>query len=225
MTDYSQEEKAVATTTIFKMKVLQTMERIEEEHFQSTCGVEIHMEDLDQAPPKFEDTKPQVHELMEEVNHDTVEEPRITYISSLLPSDFKEEIIATLQECKDCFAWNYDEMLGLDKSLVEHRLPIKAEFHPFQQPPRRMSKEVEMKVKEEIENILKAKFIRPIRYAQWLENIVLVMKQNGKLRVCVDFRDLNVATPKDMYVIPIADMLIDSTANNELLSFMDGFSW
>ena len=40
----------------------------------------------------------------------------------------------------------------------------------------------------------------------------------------MDFRDLNVVTPKDMYVMPIADMLVDSTANNELLSFMDGFS-
>ena len=50
------------------------------------------------------------------------------------------------------------------------------------------------------------------------------MKKNGKLRVCVDFRNLNVATPKDMYVMPIVDMLVDSTANNEILSFMDGFS-
>ena len=49
------------------------------------------------------------------------------------------------------------------------------------------------------------------------------MKKNGKLRVCVDFRDLNVITHKDMYVMPIVDMLVDSTANNELLSFMDGF--
>ena len=49
------------------------------------------------------------------------------------------------------------------------------------------------------------------------------MKKNGKLRVCVDFRDLSAATPKNMYVMPIADMLVDSTANNELLSFMDGF--
>ena len=40
----------------------------------------------------------------------------------------------------------------------------------------------------------------------------------------MDFRDLNVDTPKDMYVMPIADMLVDSVANNELLSFMDGFS-
>ena len=51
-----------------------------------------------------------------------------------------------------------------------------------------------------------------------------MMKKNGKLRVCVDLRDLNAVTPKDMYVIPIADMLVDSTANNELLSFMDDFS-
>ena len=50
------------------------------------------------------------------------------------------------------------------------------------------------------------------------------MKKNGKLRVCVDFKDLNVVTPKDMYVMPIVDMLVDSTANNELLFFMDGFS-
>ena len=237
MADYSQEEKAVAATAIFKMKMQQTVERIEEEHLHNTCGAEIifeedayeeneeiHMEDLEQAPPKFKDTQPQVHDLMEKVNLVIVEELRITYISSLLPSDFKEGIIATLQEFKDYFAWNYDEMPRLDRSLVEHLLPTKPEFHHFQQPPKRMSKEVELKVKEETEKNLKAKFIRPTRYVQWLANIVPVMKRNGKLRVCVDFRDLNVVIPKDMCVMPIADMLVGSTENNELFSFMDGFS-
>ena len=87
------------------------------------------------------------HDPMEKVNLGTMEEPRITYISSLLPSDLKKGVIAILREFKDCFAWNYDEMSGLDRSLVEHCLPIKSEFHLFQQPPRRMSKEVELKVK------------------------------------------------------------------------------
>ena len=87
-----------------------------------------------------------------------------------------------------------------------------------------MSKEVELKMNEEIEKLLKAKFIRPIRYVQWLENIVPMIKKNRKLRLCVDFRDLNVATPTDMYVMFIVDMLVDSTTNNELFSFMDGFS-
>ena len=71
---------------------------------------------------------------------------------------------------------------------------------------------------------MKAKFIRPTKYVQWLANIVHIMKKNGKLRVCVDYRDLNVTTSKDMYTMPIADMLVEYAANNELLSFMDGFS-
>ena len=107
---------------------------------------------------------------------------------------------------------------------MEHRLPIRPEFHHFQQPPRRMSKEVELNVNEEIEKLLKAKFIRLTRYVQWLENIVPVMKKNGKRQVCVDVRDLNVVIPKDLYVMPIEYMLVDSATNKELLSFMVGFS-
>ena len=108
---------------------------------------------------------------------------------------------------------------------MEHHLPIRPDFHPFQQPPRRMmSKEVELEINEEIEKLFKAKFIRPTRYVQWLANIVLVMNKNGKLQVCVDFRDLNFATPKDMYVRPIADILVDSGADKYSLFFMNGFS-
>ena len=50
------------------------------------------------------------------------------------------------------------------------------------------------------------------------------MKKNGKLGVCVHFRDLNLATAKDVYAMPVADMLIDVAARNQLLSFMDSFS-
>ena len=52
-----------------------------------------------------------------------------------------------------------------------------------------------------------------------LANIVSMIKNNGKLRVCVDFKDLNATTPKDMYVMSIADMIVDSTRNSELLSY------
>ena len=57
-------------------------------------------------------------------------------------------------------------MLELDRSLVEHCLPIRPKFHHFQQPRRWMLNEVELEIKEEIEKLLKAKFIRPIRYVQ-----------------------------------------------------------
>lgn len=67
----------------------------------------------------------------------------------------------------------------------------------FQQPLRRMTYEIIPQVKAEIERFLKAKFIRTVRYVEWLSNIVFVVKKNGKIRVCIDYRILNLASPKD----------------------------
>ncbi|CAN6440363.1 unnamed protein product [Victoria cruziana] len=79
-------------------------------------------------------------------------------------------------------------------------------------------------VKEGLEDLLKAGFIRAIDYPEWLANIVVVPKKNGKIRLCIDFRDLNKATPKDDYPLPNIDLLVDSTAGHSMFSFMDGYS-
>ena len=63
-----------------------------------------------------------------------------------------------------------------------------------------------------------------VEYPEWLANVVPVPKKDGKVRVCVDFRDLNKASPKDDFPLPHIDMLVDSTAGHSMLSFMDGFS-
>ena len=52
--------------------------------------------------------------------------------------------------------------------------------------------------------------------------MVPVYKKNGKLYVCIDFRDLNKATPMDGYPMPVADMLVDAAAGHKVTSFMDG---
>ena len=59
---------------------------------------------------------------------------------------------------------------------------------------------------------------------EWLANVVLVPKKDGKVRVYVDFQDLNKASPKDDFSLPHIDMLLDSTTGHSMLSFMDGFS-
>ena len=69
-----------------------------------------------------------------------------------------------------------------------------------------------------------AKFIRKVYYPNWLANVVMVKKANGKWRMCVDFTDLNKAFPKDSYPLSRIDQLVDSTAGHKLLSFMDAFS-
>ena len=69
-----------------------------------------------------------------------------------------------------------------------------------------------------------AKFIREVYYPNWLANVVMVKKANGKWRMCVDFTDLNKACPKDSYQLPRIDQLVDSTAGHKLLSFIYAFS-
>jgi hypothetical protein len=85
-----------------------------------------------------------------------------------------------------------------------------------------MRTEVLEEVKKEIEKMLEAGFIRPCRYAEWIPSIVPVQKKDGRRRVYVDFRDLNRATPKDEYRMPIVETLINAAARNKILSFMDG---
>ena len=79
-------------------------------------------------------------------------------------------------------------------------------------------------IKEEVQKLTLAKFIREVYYPDWLANVVMVRKANGKWRMCVDFTDLNKACPKDSYPLPHIDQLVDSTAGHKLLSFMDAFS-
>ncbi|XP_072054908.1 uncharacterized protein [Arachis hypogaea] len=160
---------------------------------------------------------------LEEINLGTHDDVRITYVCKNLVDPFRTELFDLLHEFKDCFTWDYHEMPGLDHSLVEHRLALKPNARHVKQTPRRFAPEINVKIKEEMERLIKAKFIRTDRYVEWVSNIVPVMKKNGKLRVCIDFRDLNNATSKDEYFMTIADMLIDSAAENEILSFMDGY--
>ena len=63
-----------------------------------------------------------------------------------------------------------------------------------------------------------------VNYLEWLANVVPVPKKDGKVRMCVDFRDLNNASPKDDFPLPHIDFLVDNTVGHALLSFIDGFS-
>jgi hypothetical protein len=72
---------------------------------------------------------------LEEVDIGNGDKPRPTFISANLESDFREELIKLLKEYKDSFAWDYSEMPSLDRSIIEHRLPIKSGFKPYSNLP------------------------------------------------------------------------------------------
>jgi hypothetical protein len=98
---------------------------------------------------------------LEQVDIGNGDRPRPTFISAKLDPECKQELIDLLKEFKYCFAWEYYEMPGLDRSIVEHWLPIKLGYRPYQQGARRCKPEVLPGIKTEITRLLEAKFIRP----------------------------------------------------------------
>jgi hypothetical protein len=146
-----------------------------------------------------------------------------TFVSAKLTTDQRQMITALFKEFRDCLAWAYTEMPGLSRELVVHRLPIKHGFRPHKQPPRRSNHDIHDRIKKEVDRLLKANFIRPCRYAEWVSNIRSVGKKNKwKNRIRVDFRDPKRATPKDEYPMPIVDELVNQASGNKTIIFLDG---
>uniref|UniRef100_A0A2N9H7S0 RNA-directed DNA polymerase n=1 Tax=Fagus sylvatica TaxID=28930 RepID=A0A2N9H7S0_FAGSY len=140
------------------------------------------------------------------------------------PADAAEPVAADskisaeeeLEEYQDVFAWQYDEMPGIDPKLVAHSLNVEPGTRPVVQPMRTFHPEVEAQITQEVKKLLSAGFIKPIQHPRWLSNIVPVKKKNGQIRCCVDFRNLNKACPKDEFPLPNMDLLIDSAAGHAM---------
>lgn len=113
-------------------------------------------------------------------------------------------------------------MLRLDPKLVVHNLELKPNVKLVKQKLRRMHPTIAIMVKEELQNLLEAKFIQPIDYSKWISNMVPVKKTNCKICIYTDFWDLNIAYPKDDFPLPNIDSLVDSTIGHDMLSLMDG---
>src|SRR4051812_19151353 len=79
-------------------------------------------------------------------------------------------------------------------------------------------------IEAEVKKLIDLGFIREEQHSDWVANIVPVAKKNGKIRICIDFRNLNDACPKDEFPLLITDVMIDNTCGFERMSFMDGFS-
>jgi hypothetical protein len=184
-------------------------------------GIREVVEDFDEVG-KLGHGFSMVDELNEiDIGNMVVHQP--TYVNKNLTPEQKMEVCKLLKEFIMCFTWEYTEMPGLDKELVEHCLPIKSGFWPHRQSARNFSQKIVGRVNEEVDRLLKAGFIQLYKYAEWVPNIVLVEKKNtGKIHICVDFWDLNRATPKDEYPMSVPDTLINSASGNKIISFLDG---
>ena len=149
---------------------------------------------------------------------------RCTKVGADLEEKTKQDLVRFLKKNTDVFAWSYEDMPGIDPNVITHCLNVYPSSKPIHQKKRVFTLERDNAIKEEVQKLAIAKFIQEVYYLDWLANIVMVKKANGKWRMCVDFTDLNKACPKDSYLLPRITQLVDSTTGHKLLSLMDAFS-
>jgi hypothetical protein len=136
----------------------------------------------------------------------------------------RKAYIKLFKEYKDIFAWTYEDLKTYDTNIIQHVIPMKSQTKPFQQKLRKMHPSLEPQVKAELNKLLVARIIFPVRHTQWISNLVPVRKNNGDIRLCVDFRNVNRASEKDNYHVPPMEQILQCVSGSETLSLLDGFS-
>ncbi|KAJ6794244.1 Uncharacterized protein M6B38_231550 [Iris pallida] len=115
-------------------------------------------------------------------------------------------------------------MPGLDPQVAMHKLNILPNAMHVKQQQQHFRPNIMNAIDKEVDKLIESGFVCEEQHLDWVANIVPVTKKNGKIRVCIDFWDLNSACPKDEFLLPITDVMIDNTCGFERMSFMDGYS-
>ncbi|XP_042396756.1 uncharacterized protein LOC121986894 [Zingiber officinale] len=193
------------------------MVRVEARKAQRTQDGEIHV--IQEEPlPIAEELIPR-----EEVQLYPECPESITSISGDLSIKITTDLIKCLTYNRHVFAWSLKELLGVKPKVAEHKLHLLPDARPVKQKKWNFSAEQNKIIRAELDQLLKVGHIREVQFSSWLSNVVLVSKPNNKWRVCINFRGLNRANPKDCYPLPRIDQMMDSTSGCERICMLDAY--
>jgi hypothetical protein len=123
-------------------------------------------------------------------------------LGSQLSDEQERTLLRFLFNNKDVFAWSANDLCGVNRDVIEHSLNVDLAIRPRKQKLQKMSDDKAEEERNKVKRLLSAGVIREVTYLEWLANTVMVKKANGKWRMCIDFRDLNKACPKDEFPLP-----------------------
>jgi ribonuclease HI len=159
-----------------------------------------------------------------ECNIGTEKEPKFVKLSSSLTRKQRVEYAELLKEFADVFSWTYEDLRTYDTVVIEHKIPLKEEAKPFRQKLRQINPMLLPIMKREVKKLLDAQIIVPLRYSEWVANLVPVRKKSGEIILCVDFRNLNRSSKKDNYPLPKMEHILQRVTGASRISMIDGFS-
>jgi hypothetical protein len=127
---------------------------------------------------------------------------KIIKISKALYEEKRRRYVNLMKEFVDVFVWSYEDLNIFDTKIIQHKIPLKAGSKPFRQKMRQFNSMLLPIIEKEVKKMLDANIILPYRYSEWVANLVPVRKNNGEIRLCVDFRNMNRCSLKDNYPLP-----------------------
>jgi ribonuclease HI len=155
-----------------------------------------------------------------ECNLGTEENPKYVKLSRILSEEKRVEYTKFLKEFSDVFAWTYEYLRTYDISIIEHMIPLKEDTKPF----RKINPMLLHVMEKEVKNLLVEKIIIPLRYSEWVANLVPIRKNNGEIKLCVDFQNLNRSSKKDNYPLPKMEHILQKVTGASRMSMVYGFS-
>ncbi|GJW75359.1 hypothetical protein Tco_0134729 [Tanacetum coccineum] len=123
-------------------------------------------------------------------------------IGSTLTEEGRKALCDLLRCNLDIFAWKPAYMTGVPRYIAEHRVNVREACSPVRQKKRSQAPERNKAIQEEVEKLVDAGIMKEVHDHSWLSNPIMVKKHDDSWRMCVDFKDLNKACPKDGYPLP-----------------------
>ncbi|XP_071704643.1 uncharacterized protein [Rutidosis leptorrhynchoides] len=120
-----------------------------------------------------------------------------------------------------CFCLVRNDMIGVPRHIAEHRLNVNPALKPVVQKSRGMAPDRVKWLCEEVTKLVRAGILREVQYQSSISNPVLMKKPDGSWRMCIDFKDLNKACPKDNYPLPEIDLKVESLHAFPYKCFLD----
>jgi hypothetical protein len=163
-------------------------------------------------------------------------------ISSKLNLDQERKLLEILRDHKKALGWTIADIKGISPSICQHKIILEENSVGKAQPQRRLNPAMKEVVKKEVLKWLDAGIIYPISSSSWVSPVQCVPKKGGTTvitnekneliptrtvtgwRICMDYRQLNLATKKDHFPLPFIDQMLDRLAGKEFFCFLDGYS-
>ncbi|GJV62822.1 reverse transcriptase domain-containing protein [Tanacetum coccineum] len=199
----------------------------------SLAPVETHPQRLGKEPMELDDLEerhqldnwrnPSKSSLEEKIVVNDNNPKQLITIGGNLSAECRRALIHTLQKNTDVFSWTPADMIGIPWAITEHILYTYPHIEPKVQKNRSLASDIRKVVIEEVNKWFKVGIVRQVQYPSWVANPVLVKKVDGRWRVCIEFKDLNKACPKDLYHLLEIDWKIESLMGFQYKCFLDAY--